>query len=121
MATFTINGKEHELKLAYKGVKRLNALYEGGTFELIGKAMMGDLDTFPYIVQASLMHTGEDYTLAQVEDAIDAAIEAEELDHSAILRLSNEVITQNFFYKATVAKLMAKNKAAGKALEDLLK
>lgn len=121
MANFTINGKEHELKLTYKGVKKLNGLYEGGTFEVLGKAMMGDLDTFPHIVQAALMHTDEYYTLDAVEHAIDEAMESESLDLDGIMRLSNEVVTQSFFYKATVTKLLADNKPAKKALEQLLK
>lgn len=121
MATFTIGEKEHELKLTYAGVKKLNGLYEGGSFELIGKAMMGDLDTFPHIVQAALLHTGENYTIKHVEDALDAAIEAEKIDMNDILKLSNEVITQSFFFKATVAKLLAKDKGAKKMLDGLLK
>ncbi|MCG7345307.1 tail assembly chaperone [Sporosarcina sp. ACRSL] len=121
MATFTIGEKEHELKLTYAGVKKLNAIHEGGSFELIGKAMMGDLDTFPHIIQAALLHTGENYTFAQIERAIDEAIEGERLDMNDILRLSNEVITQSFFYKATVTKLMSKDKKAKAALDELLK
>lgn len=121
MANFTINGKEHELKLTYKGVKKLNGLYEGGTFELLGKAMMGDVDTFPHIVQAALLHTGEGYTLEAVEQAIDEAMESESLDLDGVLRLSNEVITTSFFYAKTVNKLLAENKQAKKALDQLLK
>jgi|SRR6185312_7286576 len=120
MATFEINGKEHELKLTYAGVKRLNGLHEGGSFELIGKALMGDLETFPHIVQAALLHTGEDYTLKAVEKAIDDAINAEKLDMQDILKLSNEVVTQSFFYRATVNKLMAKDATAKAALDELL-
>ena len=121
MATFTIGEKEHELKLTYDGVKRLNKVHEGGSFELIGKAMMGDLDTFPHIVHAALLHTGEKYTFASVEAAIGEAFESERLDMDGILRLSNEVITQSFFYKATVAKLLAKDKSAKAMMELLLK
>lgn len=121
MANFTINGKEHELKLTYKGVKKLNGLYDGGAFAVLGKAMMGDLDTFPHIIQAALIHTDENYTLEAVEQAIDEAMDNESLDLDAIIRLSNEVVTQSFFYKATVNKLLADNKPAKKALEQLLK
>lgn len=120
MATFTINEKEFELKLTYASVKKLNGLYEGGSFELIGKAMMGDVDTFPHIVQAGLLHTGENYTLDAIETALGDAIEAEKMDMNDILKMSNEVITQSFFYKATVTKLMSKDKAAKKQLEELL-
>lgn len=120
MATFTINEKEYELKLTYASVKKLNGIYEGGSFELIGKAMMGDFDTFPHIIQAGLLHTGENYTLETIELALSDAIEAEKMDMNDVLKMSNEVITQSFFYKATVNKLMAKDKNAKKALEELL-
>lgn len=120
MATFTIGEKEYELKLTYASVKKLNGLYEGGSFELIGKAMMGDFDTFPHIIQAGLLHTGENFTLEAIETALGDAIEAEKLDMNGVLKMSNEVITQSFFYQATVNKLMAKDKDAKKAMEELL-
>lgn len=121
MANFTINGKEHELKLTYKGVKHLNALYSGGALDVVGKAIAGDLDTFPHIIQAALLHTGENYSIDTIEKAIDDATESEQLDFLGIMRLSNEVVTQSFFFKATVAKLLADNKQAKKAMEQLLK
>lgn len=121
MATFIINGKEHDLQLTYAGVKRLNTVHEGGSFELIGKAMMGDLETFPHIIQAALLHTGENYSIDSVEDAINDAISEERLDMNDILKLSNEVITQSFFYKTTVTKLMSKDKKAKATLDALLK
>lgn len=120
MATFKIDGKEHELKINYNGVKYLNAIYEGGSYEMIGKAMMGDLEAFPYIVHAALKHTEQNYTLAAVEKALSEAMDAEELDMDAILKISNEVVTQSFFYKKTVEKLLKDNKQAKKALEQLL-
>lgn len=121
MANFIINGKEHELKINYAGVKYLNKIYEGGSYEIIGKAIMGDLDTFPHIVYAALKHTGEAFTLQSIEDAITEAIEAERMDLDSIVKVSNEVVTQSFFYKATVAKLLKDNKAAQKALDQMLK
>lgn len=121
MANFTINGKEHELKLTYKGVKKLNELYSGGALDVVGKAIAGDLETFPHIIQAALLHTGENYTLEAVEQAIDDATEAEQLDFLGIIRISNEVVTQSFFFKTTVAKLLADNKQAKKAMDQLLK
>lgn len=121
MAKFTIEGKEHELKLTYAGAKKLNAVHEGGSFELIGKALMGDLETFPHIIQAALLHTGENYTLAHVEKAIDEAMESERVDMRDVLKLSNELITQSFFYKATVEKLMANDPKAKASIEALIK
>ncbi len=121
MATFIIDEKEYDLKIDFKAVKYLNGLYKGGSYELIGKAMMGDVETFPNIIYAALRHTGKNFSLKKVEDAIDVAIESEQLDFDGILRLSNEVITQSFFYKATVAKLMKDNPEGQKALENLTK
>lgn len=120
MATFEIGGKEYDLKLNYAAVKRLNNLYEGGSFELIGKAMQGDFDTFPHIVHAALLHTGENFTLQTVEDAIGELIEAEKLSFDDVLRISNEVVTQSFFYKPTVDKMTKKNPEMKQALEQLL-
>ena len=121
MARFGIKGKEYDLKIDYKAVKYLNKLHEGGTFELIGKALMGDLDTFPHVVYASLFHTGEGFTIEDVEQAIGEALADEKLDLDGILRISNEVITDNFFYKATASKLLSEDKQARKMLDKLLK
>lgn len=121
MANFTVKGKEYDLKIDYSGVKYLNGLYEGGSFEMIGKAMMGDFDTFPYVIHAALKHTGENFSFVDVEQAIAEAIDTERLDLDSVLKVSNEVITQSFFYKATVAKLLKDNKDAKKALDALLK
>lgn len=121
MALFTINGKEHELKLNYAAVERLNKLYEGGAYEFLGKAMMGDTETFPHIVHAGLLHTGENYSLNQVKDAIGQAVEEERLDLDSVIKLSNEVATGSFFYKKTVEKLLAEKPEAKKALEAMLK
>src|SRR6185312_173138 len=120
MATFEINGKEYELKLNHAAVKRLTGVHEGGSFELIGRAMQGDFDTFPHILHAGLLHTGENFALQTVEDAIGELIENEKLSFDDIMRLSNEVVTQSFFYKPTVDKLTKKNPEMKKALEELL-
>lgn len=121
MATFTINGKEHELKLTYQAVKRLNAQFEGGNLEVIGRAISGDFDAFPHIVRAGLLHTGENYTLEDVEAAIEAEFDAEKLDLREILRICDAVVTDSFFYRETASKLIAKDKKAKAALDDLRK
>jgi Phage tail assembly chaperone protein, TAC len=120
MATFEINGKEHELKLTFKAVRYLNSLYDGGAYALIGKAIMGDLDTFVHIVHAGLMHTGENFKLKDVEKAIEDLFEAEKLDQDEVTRISNEVVTGSFFYKKTVDKLLKDNPQAKKAIETLM-
>ena len=121
MANFTINGKEHELKLTYTGVKYLNGVVGGNALEVVGQAMQGDLDIFPHVVAAALKHTGENYTLNDVEQAIELAVEEERLDFRGIMQVSNEVISESFFYKAIMAKMMSENKDAKKALDKLLK
>lgn len=120
MATFEINGKEYELKLTFKAVRHLNGLYEGGAYALIGKALMGDLDTFINIVHAGLLHTGENFKLKDVEGAIQQLFDEEKLDQDTITKISNEVVTESFFYKKTVDKLLRDNPQAKKALETLM-
>lgn len=117
--TFTIDGKAHELKLDYQGVKYLNKIYDGGTFELISKALMGDFDAFPHILRAALIHTKENFTLEAIEAAISEAIEKEELDMERILVMSNTLVTDNFFYKTTVNKLLKDNPEAMELLKKL--
>ena len=121
MANFSINGKEHELKLTYTGVKYLNGVVGGNALEVVGKALQGDLDLFPHVIAAALKHTGENYTLADVEKAIELAVEEERLDFRGIMKLTNEVIAESFFYKEILAKVMTQNKDAKKALDNLLK
>lgn len=118
MTTFEINGKEYDLKLDYTGVKYLNKHVEGGAMSVVGEAMQGDPDLFPHILAASLRHTGENFTLKDIEKAIDIAVEEERLDLLGILRISNEVVADNFFYRALVEKSL--DKKAKAALDNLL-
>lgn len=117
--TFNIKGEDYELRLDYQGVKYLNKIYEGGTFELISKAIMGDFDTFPHIVRAALIHTKKNFTMKQIEDAIGELIENEELDMEGILKLSNVIVNDNFFYKSTVTKLLKDQPEAREMLKKL--
>lgn len=119
MANFEINGKEHELKLTFKAVKYLDKQVQGGSTEVVGKAFMGDMEMFPHIVYAALLHTGEGYTLADVEKAIEDAVEAEKLDANGIMRICNEVVAKSFFYKTLVAKLLKDEPEALAAIEKL--
>jgi len=121
MATFTIGGKEHELKLTYRAAKRLNSQFDGGSMEVIGKAIAGDFDAFPHFVHAGLIHTKADYTLEDVEQAIEEAFEAEKLDLREMLRISDAIVTSSFFYRATAEKFLAKDEKAKQMLEDLRK
>ena len=119
MATFEINGKEYELKLTYQAIKRLNNAFEGGSYEVIGKAIQGDFEAFPIIVHAALLHTGENISFKSVEKEIESLIDAEKLSMEDITKVCDEVVTQSFFYKTTVDKLMKANPEMKKALEQL--
>ncbi len=121
MARFEIGGKEYELKLNYASVKYLDALYEGGSLGLLGKALSGDLDTVVHVIHAGLFHTGENFTLKDVEKAVEEAFETEKFDLDYALKLVNEVVTESFFYRKTVAKLLAKAPEAKATMDELLK
>jgi hypothetical protein len=121
MARFEVNGKEFELKLTFASVKYLDSLFDGGSLGLIGKAIAGDLDTFTQIVHAGLFHTGENISFSDVEKAIENAFESEKLDMDYVLKTSNEVVAESFFYKKIVTKLVAKNPEAMEQMNELLK
>lgn len=121
MANFKINGKEHELKLTYAGVKYLNKVADGGALAVVGQAMQGDAELFPHIISAALKHTELNHTLEDVEQAIEQAVAEERIDFLEVMRISNEIISESFFYKAIIAKMMSDNKDAKKALDKLLK
>ena len=119
MATFTVGEKEYDLKLTYKSIKRLNGAFEGGSYELIGKAIQGDFDAFPVIVHAALMHTGENFGIKTIESEIEKQVDSEQIAMEDVAKISDAVVTQSFFYKATVDKLMAGNPEMKKALDQL--
>lgn len=121
MATFIIDGKEYDLKIDYNAVKRLNSAFEGGSYEVIGKALSGDFDAFPIILHAALLHTGEKFTFKKVEAAIEEAFNNEAISFDDIQRISNEVISESFFYKPTVTKLINQNPEMKKAYEQITK
>ncbi|MDR4318675.1 Phage protein [Niallia circulans] len=120
MARFEVEGKEYEVKLTFASVRHLGSLYDGGALELIGRAMTGDLDTFANIVHAGLFHTGENFSLKKIEEAIEKAFESEQLDMDAILKISNEVVVESFFFKKTVAKLAKKDPKTFEMMKEIL-
>lgn len=116
--TFEIDGKEYELKITYKSAQYLNGLHsadEGGSLALVLKAVQGDIGIFPNIVHAALFHTGEAFAFKTIEKAIEQAVDEERLNFDDIVRLSNEVVTNSFFYRATAKKLL------GAEAEEVLK
>lgn len=120
MATFIIDEKEYELKLTFESVKRLDKAFDGGSLEIIGLAMAGDLDAFPIVLHAGLLHTGEKFTQKKINEAIEQAFEKEEISFDDIQKMMNEVVTDSFFYRPTVSKLVKQNPEIQKALDSLL-
>lgn len=116
-----MNGKEHEVKLTWESVKYLNKVVEGGSLAVVGQALQGDLDLLPHVIHAGLKHTGENYKFADVEKAIELAVTEERLDFLEILRISNEVVSESFFYAPMVTKMLAKTKGAKEQIDSLLK
>lgn len=119
MTTFEIEGKEYELKLTFESVKKLSKVFDGGSYEVVGLALAGDLDAFPAIVHAGLIHTGKNFTRKQVDKAIEEAFESEKLTLDDIAKVGKEVVADNFFYKPTVQKLLKKNPDAKKAMKAI--
>ncbi|PEU05227.1 hypothetical protein CN527_02485 [Bacillus cereus] len=107
---FEIKGKEHELKLTYKTIAELNKKYKGGSQEVIGACLQGDLEMFEDAVYFGLMHTGEGITREQVVAEIEEQFGEEKISQEFIDGVLNEVVADNFFYKATTKKLKARMK-----------
>lgn len=121
MLLFEIKGKEEEIKITLQSIKYLNGLNENGAFEFIQKALSGDLDTYIDVMFAGLFHTKKGYKKDDVEEAIDAKITEEKLDLSTINSTLYGLVSDHFFYKATLDKMFAENPEAKVELEKLLK
>jgi len=121
MQTFEINGKEYELKLTYQSISLLNSYTENNNpMEIVGQAMQGDLEFFPKIIHAALLHTGENFPLKTIEHAIEDKISNEEIDFLDIMEIGYEVVANSFFYARIVDKSLAENPQAKEQLEKLL-
>lgn len=115
--TFTIKGKEHELKLSFKSIKILSSLQEGGAFGLVAKAMMGDDETYSNLIYAGLLHTDEDYSMLDVEDAIEELFEQGKLDIMLVLETLHKMILEHPYFKETVERILTDDPNAKEALE----
>lgn len=120
MATFEINGKEYELRIDYKAIVKLNNSFKGGSMELIGQVLASNIEVYPTIIQAGLLHTGEEFTKKQIEDELSKAIGEQKLSLEDLRKLGGELVTENFFYKPTLEKLLANDPEAKKAYDQLL-
>ncbi|MGK9183800.1 tail assembly chaperone [Priestia filamentosa] len=121
MPRFEIKGKEHELKLNFESMNYLNSNFQGGTMELIGRALIGDLDTFIKLVHAGLFHTGESYRLKDVKAEVEQAIMNEELDNAQIITMAHAILENSFFYKKTVENFLKADENTKKLLDLLSK
>lgn len=121
MAHFEIEGKEYELKLTFDSIKYLNKVCPGGSLELVGKAMTGDLEVFAHVIHAGLFHAGKNFSFAEIEAILGKAVEEEKLDLEYVLKVSKEVVVDSFFFKKIVKKLMKDNPEALEQLENFLK
>src|SRR5690625_7489634 len=120
LATFIIDEKEYELKLTFESVKRLNKAFDGGSLEIIGLAMAGDLDAFPIVIHAGLLHTGEKVTQKKINESIEQEFENATLTFDDIHKIMNEIVTDRIFYRPNVMKIIKKNTAIRAALDSLL-
>src|SRR5699024_12759568 len=73
---------------------------------------------FPYTTLFR-SHTGENFSLKDVKDAIEVMFSNEAITFDDFQRISNEVVTESFFYKPTVQKMMNQNPEMKKAYEQL--
>lgn len=121
MQRFTIKGEEHEIKLTLESIKYLSGLNEGAALALIGKALVGDIDTYENIVYAGLFHTDKGFTKKDVQEEIENAIAEERLDLDTINSTCYAVVADNFFYKKTVEKMFKDDPKAKAQIEKLMK
>ena len=120
MATFEINGNEYELKLNYEAIKLLNNAYKGGSMELIGQVLSSNIEVFPVIIHAGLLHTGENISKQQIEEELSNKINNQKLSLEDLRQLGGELVTENFFFKPTLDKMLASDPKMKKAYEQLM-
>lgn len=117
--TFEINGETHELKLTWNTVLQLNDMYPGGSFEIIGLAIQGDMTAYTRVVFAALKHTGKGYSLNQVEDAIGELFDNGKISMTDVLNTLNDVFLENHFYKALVDRMLSESPEVKATLDKL--
>lgn len=120
MVRFEIKGEDHELKINLASVKYLNGMSKEGAYGLLGKVLMGDIETFEEIVYAGLFHTDKGFSKKDVQQAIDEKIEKEEIDFNYMHKTGYELIANHFFFKKTLEKMLEKEPEAKKQIEALL-
>lgn len=117
--TFEINGETHELRLTWSAVSQLNDMYSGGSFELIGLALQGDMTAYTRVIYAALKHTDKGYSLEQVEEAIGVLFDKGKVSITDVLNTLNDVFLENNFYKGLVDKMFAESPETKEMLDKL--
>jgi|SRR5690625_980792 len=120
MAKFEIDGTEYELRLDYDAIVTLNKSFKGGSMELIGQVLASNIEVYPIIIHAGLLHTGEKITKKQVEKELSKLINEQKITLEDLRKLGGELVTENFFYKPTLDKLLAIDPEAKKAYGQLM-
>lgn len=92
MNAFKIGANVHELRISYDGVKYLNEI-------------VADADFQAHAILAGLHHTGENYTVTDVKQAI----KDERLDSSEVRRLSDAIVNASNHYNLVVAMSLKEN------------
>lgn len=118
---FEINDREYEVKLTLQSIKYLNGLSNGGAYELVGKVLAGDINTFENIIYAGLFHTGENIKKKDVQNAIEEKIENQEINLKYMHKTGHHLVAEHFFFEETVSDMMKQNPEVKKQLEGLLK
>ncbi|PEK78341.1 hypothetical protein COI63_25385 [Bacillus toyonensis] len=121
MPMFEVQGNEYELQINFKSVKYLNSLYDGGALQLLGKVITGDLDTFVHIAHAALFHTEKNFALKTIESEIEKQFMEGKLDLNFVMNTANDIISNSFFYKQTMEKMLSTDPRLKAQLDLLLK
>lgn len=118
MARFEIQGKEYELKLDFKALTEVDKLYNS-PLEFVGKVLGGSLDAFVDVVYFGLMHSDKGFARKTVLKEIEQAINDKKMNFTDVLKIGKEVVTESFFFKETVQKMMKNNPQAMEQLSML--
>lgn len=106
MAVFEIDGQEYDVKLNIEAINKINKKHDSA-LSFVGEVMQGNLDVFIDVIHFGLLHTGKGFTRKQVQEEFEKKFANEEIDLDYILVTGNEVVTDNFFFRKTVNKMMA--------------
>lgn len=120
MATFEINGKEYQIKLNIEAINKINEKHDSA-LSFVGEVMQGNLDVFIDVIHFGLLHTGEGFTRKTIQEEFDKKFESEEIDLDYILVTGNEVVTDNFFFRKTVNKMMKSDPEIKKQMDQIYK